>query len=111
MNAYSKTWLQFVFPVYLWLLVGLMIFISHFSQRFAKLLGSNPVSVLATLILLSYAKILHTLIATVYIIHLEYPKDEKVVWFYDATDYLSIEHISLLLVIATGLVQGSHFKG
>ena len=98
MDAYSKTWLQFAFPVYLWLLVGLMILISHFSQRFANMLGSNPVSVLATLILLSYAKILRTLIATVYIIHLEYPKDEKVVWFYDATDYLSSEHILLLLV-------------
>ena len=65
MDAYSKTWLQFVFPVYLWVLVGLMILVSHFSQRFANLLGNNPVSVLATLILLSYAKILRTLIATV----------------------------------------------
>ena len=98
MDAYIKTWLQFVFPVYLWLLVGLMILISHYSKKFAHLLGNNPVSVLATLILLSYAKILRTLIAAVYIIHLEYPKDEKVVWFYDATDYLSIEHIILLLV-------------
>ena len=53
MDASSKTWLQFVFPVYLWVLVGLMILVSNFSQRFAKLLGSNPVSVLATLILLS----------------------------------------------------------
>ena len=32
MNAYYKTWLQFVFPVYLWLLVGLLILISHFSK-------------------------------------------------------------------------------
>ena len=50
-----------------------MIHISHYSQSFAKLLGNNPISVLATLILLSYAKILRTLIITVYIIHLEYP--------------------------------------
>ena len=87
-----------MFPVYIWVLVALTILISHYSQRFANLLGNNPVSVLATLILLSYAKVLRTLIAAVYIIHLEYPKDEKVVWFYDATDYLSIKHISLLLV-------------
>ena len=33
MDAYSKTWLQFVFPVYIWVLVGLMILVSHFSQR------------------------------------------------------------------------------
>ena len=62
MDAYSKTWLQFVFPVYIWLLVGLIILVSHFSHRFANLLGDNPVSVLATLILLSYTKILRTLI-------------------------------------------------
>ena len=52
MDAYTKTWLQFVFPAYIWVLVGLMIFISHFSQKFANLLCSNPVSLLATLILL-----------------------------------------------------------
>ena len=58
-DAYSKTWLQFWFPAYLWLLVGLMILVSHYSQRFANLLGSNPVSVLSTLILLSYKDPLH----------------------------------------------------
>ena len=73
MDAYSKTWLQFVFPAYIWLLVVIIIFISHYSQRFANLLGSNPVSVLATLILLSYTKVLRTLIATAYFTHLEYP--------------------------------------
>ena len=60
MDAYSKTWLQFVFPVSIWVLVGVMILVSHFSRRFANLLGNNPVSVLATLILLSYTKILRT---------------------------------------------------
>ena len=69
MDSYTKTWLQFVFPAYIWVLVGLMIFISHFSQKFANLLCSNPVSLLATLILLSYTKVLRTLIATVYIQH------------------------------------------
>ena len=54
MDVYSKTWLQFVFPVYIWMIVGLLILVSHFSDKFAKLLGNNPVSVLATLILLSY---------------------------------------------------------
>ena len=52
MDAYTKTWLQFVFPVYIWLLVGLVILVSRFSRRFAKLLGDSPVAVLATLILL-----------------------------------------------------------
>ena len=99
MDAYSKTWLQFVFPVYIWVLVGLMILLSHYSRRFAKLLGNNPVSVLSTLILFSYAKILHTLIAVFYVTYLEYPTYNRGVWLYDANlDYLSGKHITLLLV-------------
>ena len=99
MDTYSKTWLQFVFPVYIWVLVGLMILVSHFSQRFARLLGNNPVSVLATLILLSYTKMLRTLITAIHITYLEYPTYNKMVWLYDANiDYLSGKHIPLFLV-------------
>ena len=99
MDAYSNTWLQFVFPVYIWLLIGLMILVSHYSHRFANLLGNNPVSVLATLILLSYAKILHTLITVVSFTNFEYPDShyKRWVWLYDANiDYL--KHIPLFLV-------------
>ena len=99
LDAYSKTWLQFVFPVYIWLLVGLIILVSNFSHRFAKLLGNNPVSVLATLILLSYTKILRTLITALYITFLEYPAYNRWVWLYDANiDYLSGKHILLFIV-------------
>ena len=99
MDAYSKTWLQFVFPVYIWVLVGLMILVSHFSQRFANMLGNNPVSVLATLLLLSYTKILRTLIAAINITYLEYPTYNRMVWLYDANiGYLSSKHIPLFIV-------------
>ena len=99
LDAYSKTWLQFVFPVYIWVLVGLIIFASHFSRRFANMLGNNPVSVLATLILLSYAKILCTLITAFYITYLEYPTNNRSVWLYDANiDYLEGKHIPLFIV-------------
>ena len=105
MDAYSKTWLEFVFPVYIWLLVGLVVLISNYSPRFANMLGNNPVSVLATLILLSYTKILRTLIAVLYVTHLEYPtynqypSYSRKVWLYDANiDYLSRKHIPLFLV-------------
>ena len=99
LDSYSKTWLQFAFPVYIWMLVGLIILISHFSHRFARLMGNNPVSVLATLILLSYAKMLRTLIAAIHITYLEYPSYNRSVWLYDANiDYLSGKHIPLFLV-------------
>ena len=99
MDTYSKTWLQFVFPVYILTTVGLMVLVSHFSSRFARLLGNNPISVLATLILLSYTKILRTLIAVLYVTYLEYPTYNSMVWLYDANiGYLRGKHIPLFLV-------------
>ena len=69
-----------------------------YSRRFARLLGNNPVSVLATLILLSYTTIQRSLI-TIPLTYLEYPTYNKWVWLYDANiDYLGKKHIPLFLV-------------
>ena len=52
-----KAFIQFAFPTYVILLVIIVIVASECSSRFAKLIGGgNPVAVLATMILLSYAK-------------------------------------------------------
>ena len=100
MNAYDKTWLQFVFPVYVGVLVILMIVISHYSPKFANLLGSNPVSVLATLVLLSYTKILRASIDAIHVTYLEYPSYNRRVWLYDASiNYLSGQHAALFLIV------------
>ena len=80
---------SFVFPVFIWVLIGLIL-VNHYSHKFASLLGNNPLSVLATLILFSYAKILQTLISVVSFTNLEYPYDYYIrrVWLYDANvDY------------------------
>ena len=63
------------------------------------MLGNNPVSVLATLILLSYTKILQILIAAINITYLEYPEYSRWVWLYNANiDYFSGKRVPLLLV-------------
>ena len=100
MDAYAKTWLQFIFPLYIWSLVGLIIFASYYSSRIARLFGSNPVAVLATLFLLSYAKLLRTIIATLFFTFLDYPNDVQVaVWLQDGNiRYLHGKHIALFLV-------------
>ena len=99
MDAYSKTWLQFVFPAYILVLVGFIILISHYSQWFANLLGSNPVSVLATLILLSYAKVIRTVIAAVPFTDILYQDYYRRAWLYDANvDYITGKHFALFLV-------------
>ena len=97
MDAYAKTWLDLVFPVYIWVIVGFLIYISHRSVTVTKLLGSNPVSVLATLFLLSYAKLLRTIIAALSFTVLNYPHKNVVVWIHDANVSLA-KYIPLALV-------------
>ena len=60
LDSFSYIWLQFVFPFYLWILTAAIILAGKFSTRVMKLLGSNPVAVLATVILMSYTKLLRT---------------------------------------------------
>ena len=56
MNSYDKMWFQYLFPLYIWLIAGAIIFASKKNIKIAALLRSNCIKVLSTLILLSYAK-------------------------------------------------------
>ena len=83
LNAYWKTWLQFVFPVYVWAITGAMIIAARYSTRAGKIFGNNSVPVLATLIYLSYTKLLRTIITCFGFSLLEYPQGTQVVWSFD----------------------------
>ena len=99
MDTYSKTWLQFVFPAYIWLIAFPMIVSSHYSTTAAKLIGRNAVKVLATLFLLSFAKLQRTIITTLSFTFLNFlDGSRKKVWVYDGNiDYLEGRHIPLFL--------------
>ena len=60
LNGYWKTWLQFVFTAYIWIITAIIIV--DYSSMAAKIFGNKSVPVLATLFLLSYAKLLSTII-------------------------------------------------
>ncbi len=60
LDHYTYTWLQFLFPLYLWLLIALIIVGCQLSSKFGSLLGSNPTAVLATVILMSFTKLIQT---------------------------------------------------
>ena len=62
LDMFWKVLLQFAFPLYIWLLVAGIILLSRYSTVAARLSGSNSVPVLATLFLLSYAKVLAAII-------------------------------------------------
>ena len=54
MGSCSKTGLQFVFPVYLFMLFLIIIALSRWFSKFARLIGSNSVPVLCTLLYFSH---------------------------------------------------------
>ena len=99
LDGYWKTWLQFVFPFYIWAIAGVIILVSHYSTRATKIFGDKSVSVLATMFLLSYAKLLQSIIIIFSFTTLEYPDDITAnVWSFDGNlQYLSSKHIPLFL--------------
>lgn len=64
LDSYAKTWFQFLFPLYIWFLVISIIVSSHYSTKASRLSEENAVQVLATLYLLSYAKLLRIIITS-----------------------------------------------
>ena len=60
MDDYSKTWLQLAFPVYLIIIATSLIITSRYFKIVQRLTARRALAVLATLFLLSYAKILRT---------------------------------------------------
>ena len=99
LDGYWKTWLQFVFPFYVWAIAGGIILVSHYSTRATKIFGDKSVSVLATLLLLSYAKLLRSIITIFSITTLEYPDNITAkVWSFDGNlQFLSSKYIPLFL--------------
>ena len=109
LDTYWKTLLQLAFPAYVIFLVILVIVVSEYSNKFAQLIGKrNPVATLTTLILLSYAKLLHNVIASLSSTVLSYPDRKiEIVWFPDATvGYLKGKHIALFVIAMLILLAG-----
>ena len=101
MDMYIKTLLQLAFPLYIICLVIVIIKLSYHCDAFGRLIGRrDPVATLATLVLLSYTKLLQTIITTISSATLNYPDGSKTrVWLPDATIvYFSSKHAVLFFV-------------
>ena len=109
LTSYVQTWLQFAFPVYVWALISLIIVTARYSVYMSRVIGSDPIAVLATLLLMSYTKILRVIIDVYSSADLDYPEGKTVrVWLKDGNiPYLKSTH--LLLAVVTSLVLVSFF--
>ena len=109
MDAYTNTWVSLIYPTYIISLVILVIIISQHSTLFTKIITKgNPVAALATLILVSYTKILHTIIKMLSFAVIQYPDGStQVAWLTDASvKYFQGKHIPLFLTAVVILLLG-----
>ena len=102
MNVRGEIWLQFAFPAYIFMLVGAIIIASRYSARISRLCRHNVVPVMATLILISYSKLLKTSINIFSraVVHVEYNNVSSydLVWKYNGNiGYFSEGHVGLFI--------------
>ena len=103
LTAFWKTWLQFIFPFYIWAIAGLIIVATKYSSRLTNFLGNRAVPVLNTLVLLSYMKLLNTVVSALefsILVYAKYPAPSttSVVWSVDGNlAYFGFPHILLFL--------------
>ena len=107
LDAYWKTWLQFLFPLYIWAIAGVIIVACRYSFCLTNLIGSRAVPLLATLFLLSYMKLFRTVIdATSVAVIAQYPHNTSyAVWYLDGNlCYCQDPHIYLFIAAIATLV-------
>ena len=101
MTEVVKVGFKFIFPIYIWLLVCIIVIVSRYSTRISNLTSKRSVQVLTTLVHLSLARFLLTVMEIFAFVqlHLENGKTE-VVWLAsgDVPYGKTIGHICLLVV-------------
>ena len=98
MDSYTKVWLQFIFPFYIWVIIIIIIYLAKYT-KFSRLVSNNTVPVLATLILLSYTKLIRTVTLALASVTIKCGQHStQYSWYNDPNiDYLSVKHVILLV--------------
>ena len=87
LDSCIKTWLQFIFPFYVWFLIILIVVSSQYSSKVVRLMGRQAIPVLATMILLSYTKLIRTVFQALYFVNIQCKGKNNVPllrWYIDA---------------------------
>ena len=107
MTTAIKPGLQFIFPVYMWTIVIMFIVLSWYSTRVSNQTAASSVQVLATLIHLSFSKLLITSIDILVYARIKTGNNDTItVWYGDGSVvYLQDkEHIILFTIAIVTLV-------
>ena len=102
MDTYSKTWLQWAFPLYLLCITAVITMVARRSDLLMRLVGRNATSVLATLLLLLYTKLVRNTIIVFSFSRLHYHINGslwRTVWTMDGNIlFWSTKHTAMVAV-------------
>uniref|UniRef100_A0A1X7U7I1 Uncharacterized protein n=1 Tax=Amphimedon queenslandica TaxID=400682 RepID=A0A1X7U7I1_AMPQE len=104
MTELWKAGLNLFLPVYLILIIGFLIILSHFSTTVSNKLAHSSVQVLITVVHLSFTKLLQAFIETfgVSLYYEDGVKEPKRVWYNSgAVEYGSVEHKCLIILTSS----------
>ena len=107
MTPTIKTGLQFIYPIYLWVLAFGFIILSRYSTRISNQTASSSIQVLATLIHFSFSKLLITTIDILVFVPVKTEMNGTVtVWYGDGNIFYlrDKEHIILFCLALAALV-------
>jgi len=104
MTSYAVTWLQFIFPVYVLLIVVGLVIASRYSAKIERLTRTKVIPVIATLLLLPYNKIIIITFSGLFsytTIHYLNSKRTEVYWAIDTSISLfGAKHLLLFIFCA-----------
>ena len=102
LDSYVKSFLQFAFPAYIWMLSLLTIYLSRHLPIVYRVLGEHSTKALATLLLLSFNKIINNVAAAFSMTDLQYQCEDGrrgtlLVWSKEASiAFLGEKHLILI---------------
>jgi len=101
---YTKKHGYSLFPFYIWFLVGVIIVMCHYSVTATKLMGTRNIEVLATLFLLTYTKLLKTIVTALSYTNIFIARADNLtdsltpqrVWLYDGPiEFFQMKHMAI----------------
>ena len=112
LDVYWKAWLQFAFPLYIWLLIAGIVIGCHYNGKLSRLFGNNAVPVLATLILMSYTKILRNITNNLMMSNVVCENYQWMVWSADGNiSYFRGRHFPIVCISLVFLSIGLVYTG
>ena len=110
LTTITATYLGFAVPLYLWLIVLTIILVSRYSHVVARLVARSGIPVLATIIHLSFSKLMGLVVNGLSLLTLTVEDEngkisEHYVWYYDGgIKYLNQYHWGLFLLSLVSLI-------